>query len=48
MYTYYCNGKQKEIKDIYKMDEYLFLKQRINIEHITTVYVNIKNIKYVN
>ena len=34
LYIYYCNGKQKEIKDIYKMDEYLLPKQRINVEHM--------------
>ena len=28
------NSKQKEIKDIYKIDEYLLLKQRINVEHM--------------
>ncbi len=27
------NVKHKDIKDIYIMDEYLLLKQRINVEH---------------
>ena len=39
------NCKQKEIKDIYKMDEYLLLN---NVLMSNTVYVNIKNIKDVN
>jgi len=36
------NGKQKEIKDIYKMDEYLLLKQRINVEHSICEYKKYK------
>jgi len=42
IYTYYCNGKQKEIKDIYKIDEYLLLKQRINVEHSICEYKKYK------
>jgi len=38
----YCNGKQKEIKDIYKIDEYLLLKQRINVEHSICEYKKYK------
>lgn len=36
------NGKQKEIKDIYKLDEYLLLKQRINVEHSICEYKKYK------
>jgi len=36
------NGKQKEIKDIYKIDEYLLLKQRINVEHSICEYKKYK------